>query len=247
MRTRVVRHMLAAVGAPLLVIAINLFALGGVASAHVVSSINADCYLVTVHFSDFPEAGVMVHVAVDVNGTTLGSDVLVKSASSETNVDISPVTAVLVAGPAHIDVDVTWTFLGSQHVHESLTLTCGTTTTTSSSTTGPTITTAALAPTTTAVLPPATTTGSTSTTSAASTTSTEVKAATTVASTTTLHAPRTSSTVRVQGVTATTPTPPGPSTLPRTGSSTGFPLLFGLSALLAGALLVVRHGRAWSR
>ena len=247
MRARVVRHMVAVIGAPLLVIAINLFALGGVASAHVVSSINADCYFVTVHFSDFPEAGVMVHIAVEVNGTMLGSDVLVRSASSESSVDISAATAALVATPAHVDVDVTWSFLGPQHVHESVTLTCGTTTTTSSSTTAPTTSTAAPAPTTTAVSPPATSAVSTSTTSAASTTSTEVKAATTIASTTTSPVPKTSSTVRVQGVTATTPTPPGPSTLPRTGSSTRFPLLFGLSALLAGALLVVRHGRALSR
>jgi LPXTG-motif cell wall-anchored protein len=244
MRDRVVTRILALMAVPFLVVAINVLAFGGVASAHVVTSINADCYLVTVHFSDFPEAGVMVHIAVDVNGQSIGSDVVVTSSTSETHVDISPVTAALFAAPAHIDVDVTWTFLGPQHVHQTLTLTCGSTTTTSSTTT----TTAAPAPTTTVISPPATTAASTSTTVAETTTSTEVKGVTTIVTTTTSPATTTTNTVRVKGVSASIPTAqPGAATLPRTGSSPTFPAVFGLSAVLAGALLVLRHGRAWSR
>jgi LPXTG-motif cell wall-anchored protein len=234
---------LAAVGAPLLVIALNVFALGGVASAHVVTSINADCYLVTVHFSDFPEAGVMVHIGVDVNGQAIDRDVLVTSATSEAHVDISPATAPLLATPAHIDVDVSWTYLGSQHVHQTLTLTCGTTTTTASTTT-----TAAPAPAPTTTMAPApTTTAASTTTTVAPTTTTEVHGVTSIATTTTSPAPTTTTTVRVQGLVVSTTTRPAAATLPRTGSNTDFPAVFGLCTVIAGAFLVRRHGRAWSR
>ena len=80
-RRSAARRMLAVVGVPLLVIMISVFGLGGIASAHVVTSITADCYQVTAHFSDFPDTGVVVHIAADVNGQTVGSDVLVTSAT----------------------------------------------------------------------------------------------------------------------------------------------------------------------
>jgi LPXTG-motif cell wall-anchored protein len=48
---------------------------------------------------------------------------------------------------------------------------------------------------------------------------------------------------------ATTTVPPGSVTgnLPFTGGDMGFPIVFGLSLLGAGGLLVVRKRRAWSR
>ena len=124
----------AAICAPLLVIAVSVFALGGVASAHVVTSINADCYRVTAHFRDFPDTGVVVHIAADVNWqTTIGADVLVSSATTEASVDITAATASLFGATGRVDVDVTWTYLGPQHVHETLNVTCGSPTTTACS------------------------------------------------------------------------------------------------------------------
>jgi LPXTG-motif cell wall-anchored protein len=234
------------VAVPLLVIAISLFALGGIASAHVVTSITADCYRVTAYFRDFPEAGVMVHIAADVNGQTVGRDVLVTSATSEAQVDISPATAALVGTPAHIDVDVTWTFWGPQHVHETLTATCGGSTTTTSVTTPAT----QGSPTTTTAVPPTTIAEVTTTTTVPqTTTSTQVHGATTIATTTTAPATTTTETVSPQGNTAspTTTVPVGPVTLPRTGSNLAWPLMFGLSSLIAGALLLLRQHRSSGR
>ena len=231
------------VGSALLVAAISLFALGGVASAHVVTSINADCYQVTVHFGDFPDAGVGVHIAAAVNGQTTGSDVLITSATSEAHLDISPLTAPLGGTPANIDVDVTWTYLGPQHVHQSLTLTCGSSTTTTQAGT----TTTAPAPTTTAPAP-TTTAATTTTPSAPATTTTQVRGTTVVATTT--PASTTTETIRRQGTTvvgATTTTMPAVAVLPRTGSGSAFPLMFGLSSLIAGALLLVRQRGAEAR
>ena len=246
-RRSAARRILAVVGVPLLVIVISLYALGGIASAHVVTSITADCYQVTVHFSDFPDNGVVVHIAADVNGQTVGSDVLVTSATSEATVDISTATAALVDTPAHIDVDVTWTFWGPQHVHETLTATCGSPTTTTPATT-PTTQGSATTTTTTAAAPTPTTEATTTTTGPQTTTSTEVHGATTIA-TTTVPATTTTETVSPQGAIAppTTTVPVGPGTLPRTGSNTAFPLMFGLSSLVAGALLLLRRRSASGR
>jgi len=238
---------LVVVSAPLLVIAISVFALGGIASAHVVTSITADCYQVTVHFVDFPESGVMVHIAADVNAQTISSDVLVTSATTQADVDISPATAALFDTPAHIDVDVTWTYLGPQHAHETLTLTCGTPTTTT--TTAPTPTTASATPTTAAVAATPTTQISTTTTRPQTTTSMQVLGTTILVTTTTAPATNTTETVRPQGTTvvATTTTVPATATLPRTGSNSAFPLTFGLSSLIAGALLLLRQRRTLGR
>jgi len=237
-RRSATRRMLAVIGVPLLAIMISVFTLGGIASAHVVTSITADCYQVTVYFSDFPDTGVVVHIAADVNGQTISNDVLVTSATTEAQVDISAATEALVGTPAHIDVDVTWTYLGPQHAHQTLILTCGSSTTTSSATT------TTQAPTTTAMPATTTTEVTTTTTGPQTTTSTEVHG-TTIRNVTTTTTP----TVRRQGTTvvATTTTVPGAATLPRTGSNSAFPLMFGLSSLIAGALLLLRQRRASGR
>ena len=240
------RRTLAVVGVPLLVIAISMFALGGIASAHVVTSMSADCYQVMVHFSDFPDTGVVVHIAADVNGQTVAGDVLVTNATSEAHLDISAATAALEDTPAHIDVDVTWTYLGPQHVHETLTATCGSWTI-ATAVTAPTTTQGSS--TTTTAAPPTTTAATTTTTGPHTTTSTQVHGATTIATTTTVPATTTTGTVSPQGATAppTTTAPVGPVTLPRTGSSTGLPLTFGLSSLVAGALVLLHRRRASGR
>jgi LPXTG-motif cell wall-anchored protein len=240
---RSARHILMVVAAPLLAIMISVFALGGTASAHVVTSITADCYLVTAHFSDFPDTGVLVHIAADVNGQTVSSDVLVTNTTSEAHLDISAATAVLVDTPAHIDVDVTWTYLGPQHVHKTLTATCGTPTTTTSNTTP----TQAIATTTTPAPPTTTTPATTTPTVPQPTTSTQVLG-TTIIATTTAPPTTTKGTVGVQGATvASTTTVPAVAALPRTGSNPGFPLMFGLSSLVAGALLLLRQRRTSGR
>jgi len=236
------------VAAPLLVIAISVCALGGIASAHVVTSITADCYQVTVHFADFPDSGVMVHIAADVNGQTISSDVLVTSATSEADVDISAATAALFDTPAHIDVDVTWTYLGPQHAYEALSLTCGTPTTTTTAP-APTTTATSATPTTVAVPATPTTEVSTTTTGPQTTTSTQVHGTTILVTTTTAPATTTTETIRRQGTTVVATTTPAPATatLPRTGSNSAFPLTFGLSSLIAGALLLLRQHRTSGR
>jgi len=231
------------VAAPLLGIAISVFALGGIASAHVVTSITADCYGVTVHFSDFPVSGVMVHIAADVNGqTTISSDVLVTNTTSQAHLDISAATTTLFGTAAHIDVDVTWTYLGPQHVHDTLTATCGTSTTTNQ------------ASTTTTTVPAPTTTQAPATTAVATTTS-AVPVTTTTSASTTTTSPQTTTSIQVHAATTilTTPTAratttlPAAVTLPRTGSNTAFPLMCGLSCLIAGTLLLGHQHRAGRR
>jgi len=226
------------ISTPLLVIALSLIGLGGIASAHVVTSMTADCYGVTVHFSDFPASGVMVHIAADVNGQVISSEVLVTNATTEAHVDFTAATAGLLGAAAHIDVDVTWTYLGPQHVHETYTETCGTPTTTTSTTPTQSIATTTTAP------PPTTTTPATTTTLGPKpTTSTQVKGTTITASTSPPTTTR--GTVGVLGATvaSTTTTTPAIATLPRTGSNPMFPLMFGLSSVVAGALLLVRQRR----
>ena len=223
---------------PLLVCAISLFAFAGIASAHVITSMTADCYQVTVRFSDFPTSGVIVHIAADVNGQPISTDVHVTNATTEAHLDISAATATLVDTPAHIKVDVTWTYLGPQHAHQSLTLVCGSPTSTP--------VTQSVAPATTAA--PVTTTIPATTTTSPATTSTQVRG-TTIVATPTAPTTTTTETVRRQGVSvvATTTTAPAIATLPRTGSDPTFPLIFGLSSLTAGGLLLLRQRRAPGR
>jgi hypothetical protein len=188
MGKRAARRMLVVVAAPLIAIAIGLFGFGGTASAHEVTSITADCDRVTVHFSGFPEAGVMVHIAAVVSGhAAITSDVLVTSATSEAHVDISAATATLFGATASVDVDVTWTLEGPQHVHETLTVTCGSSTTTTQATTtssGPTTSTTVGGVTSTSTPIGTTTTAPTSITVAGVTMSTAARNAVVSGSTT---------------------------------------------------------------
>jgi LPXTG-motif cell wall-anchored protein len=114
---------------------------------------------------------------------------------------------------------------------------------------------------------------STTTTEAPTTTTTEAPTTTTEAPTSSTEAP-TTTTIYVEGSTTVPPftvpppessttAPPGPQVteqggpttvpgavtgnLPRTGSDLGFPIVFGLCLLGAGALLIMRRRRAWSR
>jgi len=115
----------------LLMVVAGAFAWTAAASAHVVTGIEADCTHVTVSFADFPRSGVMVHIAVTVEGhAPLTTDVLVKRRSGPVSLDISSVTSDLFGATANVDVDVTWTFEGPQHVEQTLQVTCGETTST---------------------------------------------------------------------------------------------------------------------
>jgi LPXTG-motif cell wall-anchored protein len=49
------------------------------------------------------------------------------------------------------------------------------------------------------------------------------------------------------GPVSTTSPPSGGQELPRTGGGSAFPLAFGVSCLAAGALLVLRRRRSWTR
>jgi LPXTG-motif cell wall-anchored protein len=116
----------------------------------------------------------------------------------------------------------------------------------------------------------------TTTTEATTTTTAPPTTTTTEATTTTTAPPTTTTTIEVAGSTSLPPftvpppasstsaPPPGQATstlvaegttvpapvtgnLPHTGGDAGFPIVFGLSFLAAGGLLVVRRRRAWSR
>ena len=186
------------VGATLVTLAISLFTFGGVASANTITEITADCARVTVHFHDFPAAGVMVHIAVLVRGEPpISSDVLVTSETSEADIDISTATDELHGATADVDVDVTWTLWGERHVHTTRSVTCGTAMSTTSA-----------APTTTA----------TATSSPETTTTVRVLGSTTAAgpSTTATFVRRTPTTgpVTPQGGTTPPTTTPVPVVLP---------------------------------
>jgi LPXTG-motif cell wall-anchored protein len=194
----------------------GLFVFSGPASAHQVTSIDVDCYLMTAHFSDFPDDGVVVHMAATVNGQApVGRDVLVTSETTEATLDISDATSGLY-GPLTIAADITWRYEGPQHVHETITVTCA-------------------QPTTTTTTPPTTTAAPTTTTTLGGLGST---------STVPTTGPATSTTAAGVSTTPTSGAAPT-STLPRTGSDATFPAVFGLSAIAAG-VLALRRRRPWT-
>jgi LPXTG-motif cell wall-anchored protein len=87
----------------------------------------------------------------------------------------------------------------------------------------------------------------TTTTTVPETTSTTVLGSTTIVTTTTTQ-PEPTTTLGGQGSTVptvvnetTTTAAPGPGTLPRTGSSSGYAILFGFGCILGGALLLIRR------
>jgi LPXTG-motif cell wall-anchored protein len=121
----------------------------------------------------------------------------------------------------------------------------GTTTIFTTTTTVPETTTTTVPETTTTTVPETTTTEAPTTT---------VLGATTIFTTTTTEAPTTTTPVTGLGSTvpiptvinqATTTTVPGATALPRTGSSSGYAVFFGLSCIAGGALLAIRRRRNW--
>ena len=157
----------------------------------------------------------------------------------------------------HPTTTTTWatttTICPTSTTYPETTTTYVTTTTAAPTTTAPTTT---EAPTTTAA---PTTTQAPTTTAAPTTvyyppTSTTQVAGTTVVVTTTPPTHKTTTTVKEQGSTVpttaaptTSSTLPAPTTLPFTGSNTGGPLLFGVSCVAAGALLLMRKRGSLTR
>src|SRR4051812_30739837 len=89
----------------------------GPASAHEVSDITANCNTVRVSFTGFPQSGVTVHIAATVQGHgAVSTDVFVNDKTTAGSLDISSVTDDMFGATAKVDVDVTWTFDGPQHV-----------------------------------------------------------------------------------------------------------------------------------
>jgi len=129
-------------------------------------------------------------------------------------------------------------------VPETTTTVAGTTTIFTTTTTVPETTTTTVPETTTTTVPETTTTEGPTTT---------VLGSTTIFTTTTTEAPTTTpvsdfgSTVPTPTVIgqATTTTVPGATALPRTGSSSGYVVFFGLSCIAGGALLAIRRRRSW--
>lgn len=251
---RLMRRLLMMAAAPVLAAVVSL-GWSGTAYAHDVTGIDVNCTEVTVHFSGFPTDGVMVHIAADVagHGTATG-DLLVKGVMTGT-VNIAGETSALFGATAAVDVDVTWTFEGPQHVHETANVTCGTATTTTThattTTTHPSTTTTTTAPATTttsvAVGGETTTTvhtgGSTSTTvgTSGTTGTTSTTAVGVSGNETTGGSPGGSAVVAGESVTASGGTSgTSGSSLPFTGS-TALPLAaVGATSIAAGALALLR-------
>jgi len=125
-----IRRLLAVLSVPVLALLGVTMVWTGVASAHHVDGINVSCDYVTVNFKDFPSAGVNVHIAAAIEGHgDLATDVLVHDEMSA-QLDITSATSALAGATAEVDVDVTWTFEGDQHVNDTFTVTCGSATTT---------------------------------------------------------------------------------------------------------------------
>ena len=123
------RRIAAVVTVPLAGVALALFALIGTAAAYDVTSVMANCQHVTVSFDDFPDEGVTVHIEARVDGQSpVSTDIVISSAVKQAQLDISSLTSNLGGSSATIDVDVTWTLNGPQHVYKARTVTCGGTT-----------------------------------------------------------------------------------------------------------------------
>jgi LPXTG-motif cell wall-anchored protein len=213
-------------------VAVASIALALPASGHEVTGVSANCDHVTIEWTGFPEAGVPVHIAVQVGAVgSTSADVVVSQITTQTNVSISSLTSQMHGESADVDVDITWTFSGPQHVHRTISVMCGTATTTSqaesvSSTTTSTV--GGLNETTTTLA------------GAGSTTTIVVSGA------------GETSTTTVAGVSGPNETPNGavsatgassPASLPVTGSATTVLLLLGLACVLGGATIVLAPRR----
>jgi hypothetical protein len=237
------RRFLAVMGTMIAALTVSLFAWAGVASANRVSDVEANCSEVTVHFVDFPAAGITVHIAATVQGQApLATDVLVKNDESAT-LDISSATSGLFGASATVDVDVTWAYFGTRHLERSFSVTCGSTTTTSVQVSPTTATTSTTSTTSTSTTSTTSTTvggqGGTTTTVAGSggTTSTTVESGTVVPNGSGPH-----DSVNVLGESVSADNSTG--SLPFTGSSTPVELGIGLGLLTVGTAVLARARRA---
>ncbi len=238
MPKRILRRGLVVLAAPVVVIGF-IIATTTTASAHEVTDITATCEVVTVHFSGFPQAGVVVHIAATVEGHgTLSRDVVVNDTTTQATLDIASATSALHGATASVVVNVSWEFEGPQHVQKTLTVTCGTATTTM--------------PTTSTTMIGVSGETSTSVGSHNSTTTTSGSAASGHATSTVaaaVSAGSETSTTNVSGVLGASvnasPTATGAprSSLPFTGTATLGLVILGLAAMGAGTALVLSQRR----
>jgi hypothetical protein len=204
----------------------------GPASAHDVTNITANCDTVTVFFTGFPESGVTVHIAATVQGHgSASTDVFVNNTTTSATLNIASATDDMFGATANVDVDVTWTFQGPQHVHDMASVTCGEATTTTTTQPATTTTTAPATTTTTTTIAGESTTTTTVVGVQGETTSTTAATAVVSAGEAT-NGPTTGGAVVSPAATGTSG---GSSSLPFTGSATAPLALTGLTALAAGA------------
>ena len=254
------RRLLASTAVPVLALFVVAFGWSDVASAHYVSGIDVTCDDVTLNFAQFPSEGVTVHIAATVEGQgTVATDLLVHDDMSA-QLNISSATSALAGATASVDVDATWTFEGPQHVHDTFSVTCGSTTTTTVHQCGCGSTTTTVA-------------GVTSTTAAGTTTTSVSTGATTTTSATEDHQTGPTSTTQVSVLGSETssrrggaavsesagtgPISPtgatnannGSGTLPLTGGAPLPMLSLGLASVGAGvaALIRSRAGRGMTQ
>jgi hypothetical protein len=201
------------------------------ASGHEVTGASANCDHVTIGWTGFPEAGVPVHIAVQVGGVgSTSADVVVSQSTTQTNVSISSLTSQMHGETADVDVDITWTFSGPQHVHRTIPVMCGTATTTTQA--------ESVSSTTTSTVGGL---NETTTTLGASSTTTIVVSGAGETSTTTVAAVSGPNETPNRAVSATGSS--SPASLPVTGGATTTLLLLGLACVLGGATIVLAPRR----
>jgi hypothetical protein len=214
-----------------------LVAFGGPAFGHEVTGIDVNCTDVTVHWSGFPDAGVNVHIVAEVEGIgSTNTDVVVDHNSSETHLSIAALTSQLNGASGTVNVDVTWTFEGPQHVEDTAHVTCGT---------PPTTTTTVQVGGSTTIAPPTTTTTVSAPTSTTSTTVNVGASTSTTTSTVGVSGQQTTSTTAISvspaqvtnggGTVSATGATSG--SLPFTGSNPWL-IVLGLGLCAGGATMV---------
>jgi LPXTG-motif cell wall-anchored protein len=220
---------------------------------HITNSSQTSTLLMTV-------SSIEAHVGATPYSVTGYSSPLAKGASTDGTSTVPGGVAGTITATLHTtwpdgitDTDTANVTLQDNCVPPTTTTTVEETTTTTvpeTTTTVPETTTTA--PETTTTVPETTTTVEETTTTTVpdtTTSSTAVQGTTTLFTTTTAGA---TTTTPITGLGSTTPisgaatTAPGATTLPRTGSSSGYAVFFGLSCLAGGALLLLRR-RNWVR
>jgi LPXTG-motif cell wall-anchored protein len=187
--------------------------------------------------------------SVTLQDNCVGTTTTTTTVPETTTTTTVPETTTTVAGTTTIATTTTTTTVPetttTTTVPDTTTTVAGTTTiATTTTTTVPETTTTTTVPDTTTTVPETTTTEGPTTT---------VMGTTTIFTTTSTSPPITTpitdlgSTVPTVVDQATTTTVAGSTELPRTGSSSGYPMFFGLSCLAGGALLLIRHRRNWIR